>query len=201
MECMSIFLTTNRLVIKAPSMTDFDDQFLLQSDPEVMKYVGTGPRCEEKVKKVLQKSIDHYVKHGFSLGSVFEKSSNEFIGRAGLMYVDYDDTQPEVEIGYALLKQYWGRGYATEIAKALITWGFSNLNVTKLVGIARTENISSCQVLEKAGMALKKHVPYNKHDALQYEIEKIKYLYEYNKVNFINEANLRTIVRNHAINS
>src|SRR5262249_26590870 len=105
---MSIFLETKRLIIHTPKMSDFDDLYALQTDTEVMKYVGKGIRTREEVVSGLEKAIAHLDKYGFSLGSVYEKESGEFVGRAGLIYLAYDDTQPDIEVGYGLIKKFWG---------------------------------------------------------------------------------------------
>jgi RimJ/RimL family protein N-acetyltransferase len=149
---MSIFLETKRLVINAPELSDFDNMCTLQSDPEVMRYIGHGVRTKELVAESLQMAIDHQQKHGFSLGSVYEKGTEIFIGRAGLIYLAFDDTQPEIEVGYALLTAYWNKGYATELTRALIKWGFQHLSVSHLIGVIRPKNDRSRHVLEKSGM-------------------------------------------------
>jgi len=167
---MTIMLETKRLIIKVPSEQDINDQYKLQSDPDVMQYIATGVRTREEVEKILHTAIKHYQKHKFSLGSVFEKATGEFIGRAGLIYLAFDDTQPDIEVGYALLKPYWNKGYATEITKALLEWGFAHLNIVKLVAVTRPENEKSRRVLEKCGMHFVKMFQYNGIDVTYYEI-------------------------------
>lgn len=149
---MNAFLETERLILTRPSLTDIDNLCELQSDSEVMQYIGNGVRTREEVMSGLEKAITHQEKHGFSLGSVYEKESGEFIGRAGLIYLGYDDTQPDIEIGYAFVKTAWGKGYATELTNALIAWGFTHLAVERLIAVARPENSRSRHVLEKSGM-------------------------------------------------
>lgn len=149
---MNIFLKTERLIIKPSVPEDFDDLYALQSDPDVMQYIGQGVRTSSEVNEWLAKAIAHHQKHGFSFCSVFEKESNQLIGQAGLQYLAYDDQQPDIEIGYRLKKQSWGKGYATELTKALIVWGFNNLSVDKLVAVINPANEKSRRVLEKAGM-------------------------------------------------
>jgi RimJ/RimL family protein N-acetyltransferase len=167
---MGVFLETERLIIQVPTENDLVNQYQLQSDPDVMQYIANGIRTYAEVEKVLRTTIEHYKKHGFSLGSVFEKSSGEFIGRAGLIYVAFDDAQPDIEVGYALLKPYWNKGYATELTKALIEWGFSHLSINKLVAVTRSENEKSRQVLQKSGMSFRKMSKYNGIDVTYYEI-------------------------------
>ncbi|MHB1946843.1 MAG: GNAT family N-acetyltransferase [Gammaproteobacteria bacterium] len=169
---MSLFFETSRLIINIPQSHDIDDLYSLQSDPDVMKYIGHGkPRSKSEVTEGLNKAIEHYQKHGFSVGCVFEKTTGEFVGRAGLIYLAYDDTQSDIEIGYALHKKYWGKGYATELAKACVQWGFQHINTTKLVGVTLPHHIKSQQVLEKAGMKYVKMNLYRGLEVTQYEIQ------------------------------
>lgn len=169
---MNIFLETNRLILKAPELSDFDDLYLLQTDPEVMKYIGEGVRSKQEVELSLHNAIAHYQKHGFSLGNVFEKESGEFIGRAGIIYLALDDTQPDIEIGYAFFKPYWNKGYATELSRALIIWGFANLPVNYLVGVIKPKNEKSRHVLEKVGMKYIKQSLYRGQEVAYYRIDK-----------------------------
>lgn len=93
---MTIFLETKRLIIKAPEFDDIDKIYMLDSDPEVMRYIGNGlPRSKEESLRWYEKSVKHFEKYGFSFGLVFEKESGEFVGRAGINYNAYDDSQPE----------------------------------------------------------------------------------------------------------
>lgn len=170
------YIETARTYIRAPQKHDFEDLYKLQTDPEVMRVVGIGkPRSLEEVQKSLKNSLWHQQKYGYSLGSVFEKSSDKFIGRAGLIHLAFGDNSPDIEIAYALHKNYWHKGYATEIAKALIEWGFENLSAAKLVGITRLDNKASQRVLEKAGMRYNKKYLYNGIETSYYEILKINY--------------------------
>jgi predicted acetyltransferase/RimJ/RimL family protein N-acetyltransferase len=149
---MSIFLETKRLIIKTPERADFDNLYVLQSDTDVMQYLGQGVRTQVEVMTGLEKAISHQEKHGFSLGCVYEKNSGNFVGRAGLIYLAYDDTQPDIEVGYALTKSAWNKGYATELAKGLIDWGFQHLSIDRLVAVVNPKNDRSRRVLEKIKM-------------------------------------------------
>src|SRR5579872_7423680 len=148
---MGIFLETKRLIIKPSELGDLDNLCALQADHDVMEYIGKGVRSPVEVNKWLEKSIEHHKKHGFSFGTVFEKASGDFVGQAGIMYLNYDDTQPDIEVGYRLHKKFWSNGYATELAKALIEWGFKNLSVKVLVAVTHSKNEKSRRVLEKTG--------------------------------------------------
>ena len=150
---MSILLETKRLIIKAPELDDFDNLYALQTDSEVMEYIGQGVRSEAEVRSGLEKAMAHQQKNGFSLGCVFVKDSGAVIGRAGLIYLAYDDRQPDIEVGYALMRNAWKKGYGSELAKALISWGFKELPVNKLCAVINPRNERSRRVLEKANMS------------------------------------------------
>lgn len=169
---MRIFLETKRLIIKVPEPTDFENLFALQTDPYVMKYIGRGVRTRQEVTEGLEKAIAHQQKHGFSLGCVFEKHSGEFVGRAGLIYLGYDDEQDEIEVGYALVKIAWHKGYATELAKALIQWGFNHLTVNRLVAVINPQNEQSRRVLLKINMHYLGRAHYWDQEVDMYAIDK-----------------------------
>lgn len=167
------FLETQRLIITPPQVEDFENLLLLQSDARVMRYIGKGmSRSEEEVRSGLERAIAHYAKHGFSLGSVFEKASGHFVGRAGLIYLAYDDSQPEIELGYALTKKAWSKGYATELSQALVQWGFDHLGIDKLVAVINPENEASRRVLEKIGMSYVGRIKYNNVEVALYDLHK-----------------------------
>lgn len=148
---MKQFLETDRLIIRFTSIDDFNNIFALRSDPEVQKYTTQLAATKKDVQGFLDMVIPYQKKHGHGMASVFEKKTGEFIGQAGIFHVGHYDLQPEIEIGYRFHVKYWGRGFATEVTKALIKWGFQNLNVLKIVSFVETKNIASRRVLEKCG--------------------------------------------------
>lgn len=165
-----MILSTSRLFISEPTSHDFDNLYKLQSNSKVMGFIGNGIRDKKEVQLGLEKAITHYQKHQFSLGCVFEKDSGEFIGRAGLIYFNYDDNQPNIELAYALLPEYWRKGYATELTQSLILWGFENLSTQKIVAVVHPDNIASQNVLSKSGMINSGVINYWDKEILQFEI-------------------------------
>lgn len=163
---------TDRLVIVNPKPSDLDALHKLMSDPDVMRYVGRGPRDRDEVNEGLQRSVAHYQKYGYSMGLVYEKETGNWIGHAGLRHLGFDDTQPEIDVGYALFKEYWGWGYATELAQACIDWGFQQLPVDYLIAIVFPNNLASRRVLEKVGMRYVKNIQYNDNEVAYYRIDR-----------------------------
>lgn len=168
---MTIQLETKHFIIKAPALEYLDDICALESDPEVMRFVG-GARTRETSYDWLVKAIQLYEKHGFSMGMLFEKSTGICAGRAGIVHLAYDDTQPDVEVGCRLHKAYWGKGYGEEILSAIVDWSFNQLGLTKLVGILHPGNEASRHIMEKIGMHYVERVHFHHLELAEYEIYK-----------------------------
>ena len=152
---MTIILETKRLVLKPLNPSHLDDLFALRSDPEVMKYIGESGSIQtrEEVENFIQCGTGYYEKYGLDFFSVFEKETGEFVGQAGLFHVGFNVNQSDIELAYRLHTKYWNRGYATELAKALIDYGFYKLSLPKIIAAVRPENERSRKVMEKAGMS------------------------------------------------
>jgi len=150
---MGIFLETKRLILKTTELSDFEKLLELRSDPDVMKYIGDGStHTKEQITRFLNIAIPYQEKHGIGFCMVLEKDSGDFIGQAGLFHLGYDDLQSDIEVAYRLYKKYWEKGYATELTKALINWGFENLAIDKIIAVTYPENIASQKVLKKTGL-------------------------------------------------
>lgn len=85
-------------------------------------------------------SDPYFKKHGLAFFSVFEKETGVFVGEAGLFHLGFDDTQPDIELAYRLNTQFWNKGYATELAKALIKWGFEKHQLPKIIAMVYPDN-------------------------------------------------------------
>jgi ribosomal-protein-alanine N-acetyltransferase len=151
---MSDFLETKRFILKPIDPSHLEDLFALRSDPEVMKYIGDGSiQTKEEVEDFIQCGAGYHEKYGLDFFSVFEKETGEFVGQAGLFHIGFNIKQPDVELAYRLHTKYWNQGYATELAKALIEYGFNQLSLPKVIAAVRPENERSRRVMEKAGMS------------------------------------------------
>lgn len=179
-----MLIETQRLLIKPPTQEDFADLLALRTDPDVMKYIGDGSlQSEEKVKTVLTQLIEYYKKYGTTFFCAFEKSSGNFIGQVGLFQLAFDEKQTELEVAYRLHKKYWGFGYATELTRAIISWGFNHLSVDHFVAVIKPNNNASRRVLEKSGMYyLEKTIAYNEEVA-KYHI--VRNSIDYEKIQLI----------------
>jgi ribosomal-protein-alanine N-acetyltransferase len=147
-----MYLETERLIIRDWRLEDAAAAFSVYGDPEVMRYVGTGQPHEslEQTRVSLRRSILRDKDKAMGFWAIDLKMTGELIGGGLLKYLpDHSD----VEVGYHLGKKWWGKGYATEIARALVKYGFEGLNLQKIVGVTYLENVPSQRILEKAGLA------------------------------------------------
>jgi RimJ/RimL family protein N-acetyltransferase len=142
-------LETPRLLLRPFAPGDAPLVHRVYSDPEVMRYVATGPMADLAVtERLLQDYEAHQRRHGYSFWAVIERGSGSLIGDAGL----YRTPAGEVELGYTLGLSWWGRGYATEAASAWLASAFGSLGVSEVVALAEPANVASLHVLEKLGM-------------------------------------------------
>ena len=151
---MNIALETKRLILKPVALSDLDNIFALRSDQEVMKYVENDfVKTKEEVLDFIQCQQGYFEKYGLDFFSVFEKETGAFVGQAGLFHLCFDINLPDIELGYRLHKKYWHKGYATELATALIEYGFNQLSLPKIIAAVDPENDRSRRVMEKVGMS------------------------------------------------
>lgn len=120
----------------------------LWSDPRVTATLG-GPRDEARLRADIDRRAREWEEHGYGLWVVFHAETGAPVGRGGLAQIEVDG-DPEVEVGYALLPEWWGQGLATELAEASVA-AAAGAGVPELVGLTLPTNAGSQRVLEKVG--------------------------------------------------
>ena len=146
--------TTERMIAHRITEKDFNDLYALLSNPEVGKTLG-GTHSVEKTQKHLRYLIDHWNQHGFGFWLFYDKQAGAFIGRGGLRYDSVEGIN-EVALSYAIMPEYWSKGFATEIAQACIKIGFENLGLNSIVSFTDATNLASRRVMEKNGFTYEK---------------------------------------------
>ncbi len=147
-------LETNRLIMRPFEETDAEGLFLLDSNPEVMKYVGGVVSTEiEQSRQMIEFIQNQYKENGVGRLAVIEKSSNILIGWSGLKYLtkEINGMKNVYELGYRFLPEYWGKGYATETAIAALNYAFNEIKTDIVYAMAVIENAGSNHVLRKLG--------------------------------------------------
>jgi ribosomal-protein-alanine N-acetyltransferase len=127
---------------------DLDYLLTLDADPETMSFFPGGVRSRQEIEINIKKYVTAYNEKGYSTFLVFDTNSGEFIGRAGFGDVESGET----EVGYLVLKKYWGKGYATRILKILLSWAKSNIKKDKIIAFTPINHLASERVMQKAGM-------------------------------------------------
>jgi RimJ/RimL family protein N-acetyltransferase len=151
-----IITQSNRIFLRTFHSEDLAPMAILFSDPEVMKF-GSGPQDQEWVKKWLRGCLeDYYVKWGFGLWAVIDKNDKKVMGFCGLTKFNDVAGRPEIEVGYRLQKENWGKGYATEAAQITQDFAFDVLGIQRLISIIDPRNVASVRVAEKCGLTYEK---------------------------------------------
>ncbi len=153
---MKIFAETERLVLREIVATDAEAMFVLDSNPEVHKYLGNNPVQDiAQIHEVIGFIRQQYTDNGIGRWAVIEKSTGNFMGWAGLKCVKEAlyDLPYYYDIGYRLIPSYWGKGFATEVAIASLHYGFEKMHLTEIYGAADVNNVASNKILSKIGLA------------------------------------------------
>lgn len=146
-----VIIETPRLLIRQWVPDDWKRARPLFTLPEVMRYIGDGkPRSDEQIQRFINGGIEQTIKRGWALWPVIYKEDAELIGFCGFN----DGYAPDVEIGWRLLPGYWGRGLATEAARAVLNYGFNVIGFPHVISVAQADNVASIKIMEKLGMQL-----------------------------------------------
>jgi ribosomal-protein-alanine N-acetyltransferase len=168
-----IQIETERLLMRPHKMADADFMLELNSDPEVMKYLGGEVVTMEQVQQTIVSLIQQFEERRMGRFIVIEKNSNEPIGWCGLKW--FHDRKI-VDIGYRFLKKTWGKGFATEASYELLKYGFNNLDLDVIYAQADPENIASNNVLKKLGLKKTGSCNEGSNKCIEFKILKTEFL-------------------------
>lgn len=144
-----ITLSTPRLHLRQLMEDDAGELYLLNSDPEVLRYTGDRPFASVDEARAFIRGYDQYTLYRRGRLGIFLKESGAFLGWCGLKY---HPENSETELGFRLKQEYWNKGYATEAALASLDYGFNVLELSTIMGRVLKSNTASLRVLEKIGM-------------------------------------------------
>lgn len=149
-------LETPRLLIRAWTPEDRADLRVMTNDPEVMQYVHAGkPFWEHEIDEMMARQARQLAEHGVCMGALVEKASNRVVGVCGIQPLG---TTGDLEIGWWLARDVWGRGYATEAGGAAMHHVLHALDRPRVVAIIDPENEPSKRVVARLGMQYEKRV-------------------------------------------
>ncbi|MBL7920588.1 MAG: GNAT family N-acetyltransferase [Bacteroidia bacterium] len=149
-------IETERLILREILLQDAGAMFEMDSDPQVHTYLGNDPVKDiEQINNAIRFIRKQYVDNGIGRWAVVLKETNEFIGWCGLKY--FTETINKhihiYDLGYRFNKKYWGKGYATEAAKACMNYGFNKMNLKEIYAMTDSRNLNSNKVLKKLGFS------------------------------------------------
>ena len=152
-------LETERLLLRNYAAHDANDLHKIASDDNVLRYLPDKKMTREDARNTIEwlqkcyreNTPDNIVK--FTVAAV-HKNHNTLIGSVGLGPLDFDPSK--IEIFFAFAPDYWGKGYATEAAKAILHYGFETIGLHEIVAVTMPGNRASKRVIEKLGMIYRK---------------------------------------------
>jgi RimJ/RimL family protein N-acetyltransferase len=141
-------ITTERMVLRPMQQDDLPHYIEMEADADVMRWVGDGTT---KQPDEVRATFEHFwwfpERFGTRAFTIVDRESDAFLGRVFLGPLLEDS-----EIGYLFVKPAWGRGLATEAARAALNWAFTHAGLKRIVGITYPDNIASQKVLQKCGL-------------------------------------------------
>jgi [ribosomal protein S5]-alanine N-acetyltransferase len=145
------WLTSDRLALRRFTPDDIDWLADLYSDPDVTRYLG-GVKDRAKSEELLRTRIlQYYDEHpGLGIWMTVERDTGACLGFHLLNHIRGESV---IQIGFTLVKSAWGKGFATEMAAAVLRYGFVDLKLPYIAGMASLQNYASQRVLLKIGLA------------------------------------------------
>ena len=140
-------IETSRLILRVPRLADLDPFAAMMADEETTRFIG-GVAAREMTWRVLMSMVGAWHATGVSMFSVIEKSTGRWVGRLGPWR---PEGWPGTEVGWAIVRDCWGRGYATEGAEAAMDFASDRLGWTEIIHTIAPDNLSSQQVARKLG--------------------------------------------------
>lgn len=148
---MTAEITTDRLLLRQWKDDDLDAWAAINADPAVREFFPAVLSREHAAASLDQFRAD-LAGRGWGWWAVQERSTGELIGMCGLDPVDPEMPFSGVEAGWRLARQTWGRGYATEAARAVLAYGFEVLRLPEILAVAAAGNVRSHAVMRRLGM-------------------------------------------------
>jgi RimJ/RimL family protein N-acetyltransferase len=145
MTTAPISIETPRLLLRLPQLGDFEPFAAFAADAETMRFIG-GPQARHTAWRSFMTAAGAWSLQGFAMFSVIERSTGRWVGRVGPWM---PDGWPGTEVGWGIVRDCWGTGYATEAAAAAIDWAFASLRWTEVIHVIDVGNIASQRVAEK----------------------------------------------------
>lgn len=168
-------LQTERLILRMLRESDLDAYAEMLADPEVTRFIGNGqPVARWEAWRNMAMMVGHWQLRGYGQWGVEERASGRMIGRIGCWN---PEGWPGIEVGWLLRRDCWGRGLATEGARAAMNYAFEELRLARVISLIRTGNHNSIRVAERLGERLSGKIDLHGFETLIYAIEREEWLH------------------------
>jgi ribosomal-protein-alanine N-acetyltransferase len=154
-DTSSVICETERLVLRRQESSDIQVLVDLWADPDVTRHLG-GPRDQAGLHAAFEDTAADPCAERYDLWPLVEKATGRVVGHCGLL--DKEGGRAEIELVYVLASFVWGKGYATEVGRALKRAAIGGMGVKRLIALIEPGNGRSERVAVKLGMTLEKEV-------------------------------------------
>jgi RimJ/RimL family protein N-acetyltransferase len=164
---------TERLLL-LPWTEDYSGDFTrVCADPEAMRFISGGrPLPENDIRAIIQRTLAMWDEYGYGPWAAVEKQSGRWVGRIGLNLLADWPGPDKWEVGYELAPEYWGRGLATEGARAAIGFGWAHTPLDRIISVTVAGHLASRRVMEKCGLAFQAEVTFRGAHGVWYAIDR-----------------------------
>lgn len=164
-------LESTRLITRKLTKDDIITWSDFFKDKEAIEFFPTLglPTNEDRAKEWIEKQLNRYAENRYGLQALIDKRSNVFIGMCGLL-TQKVDRKIELEVGYHILKKYWGQGFAPEAARLFINYAFKNNLASSVISIIDKGNIKSQRVADKNSLIRERETIWSGFDVYIYRI-------------------------------
>jgi ribosomal-protein-alanine N-acetyltransferase len=170
---VSSVVETSRLVLRPFTEADTEAYARVRADPSVIHWLTGGVGMTETPLAVAQRVVSRYIAHwqerGFGPWAMIDKDTGELFGHMGLRLMPEFE---EIDILYAMRTEYWGRGLATEGAKASRDYAFARMGLPKVIAIVEPSNRASIGVIRKIGFTYRRQVTYNGFEVAYHDLDR-----------------------------
>jgi RimJ/RimL family protein N-acetyltransferase len=154
--------------------SDIDAYAEMCADPEVMRFLAGGKVMNRnEAWRSMAAVCGHWHLRGYGMWAVVEKATNRMVGRVGC---HNPEGWPGIEVGWTLRREFWGRGYATEAARAAFDWAFANLSLAHLISLITPDNVRSKAVAARLGESVEGHTRVNDTDVVIYGMSRERWM-------------------------
>ncbi|MES2828823.1 MAG: GNAT family N-acetyltransferase [Bacteroidota bacterium] len=171
---MKVFKETDRILLREIVMDDKWAMFEMDSDPLVHRYLWKPTLLMGETEATIKMIRKQYEELGIGRWAIIDKETNAFAGWGGLKLITspVNNHNNFYDVGYRLLRKYWGMGYATESAKASVAYAFEELGISSVYAMAHPENEASRNALQKTGLVITDKCEYQGLQCDWFELKK-----------------------------